>query len=1236
MSNRRHYPPCVNRAGLSVLHHPQVGHPDLDIVFVHGLQGHPRKTWAKKTNAGHQYHHYAPKSQAAEANPLAVVDDHTTDSCCSDSDIFWPGHLLPHDLPNCRILTWGYDTMVTRGWTAVSQNNLFSHAKDFLYALERIHPKGRPIIFVAHSLGGIMVKELLRRSEVSRESTLQDIINSTVGVVFLGTPHRGSPDLASLAETVRRAASLLLRVDSNSTILRALGIDSPEFELCHDSFITQWRERNFRVKTFQEAYGISGLSVSRYGGKVVLDGSSLLGDPREHAESIAANHMDMVRFSGFSDTGYVKVKGELLLIIQTVKMYQQSQNDLRQAQLKSIKIDYPSVDDALIESLSSDYDPLTQLDSLRTVLDQISLSTDTTASTGPLPSLSTVRATQNVPQPQVATPSQGLMSAEEQECLQKLAYNEIDSRQSNIHSELPGTCQWILRDPVFVTWKRRLDVDNHGGLLWIKGKPGAGKSVMMKKILGLVRNEKLEPETIISFFFNARGSELERSTLGMFRSLVHQILRQDSSMRYDFASRYKERCRTIGENWEYQQFELQEFLLRSFSRRRDTVLYVFIDALDECKEEEVRGVAYYLRELTDRALAAGNILNVCISSRRYPTITLSRCPEIDLEKGNSGDINRYVQKRMAIHGSGQYLHDLSSHITQKASSVFLWAVLVVDMIHRVWDSGMGVAEIEKLIKQTPGQVKDVFEQLIETFSDDERAEACRLFQWTLFRGSGDVESLQYMMLFSTKHYPSFAALHRSEGKLDVETFRRRIIHLSRGLIEFVKVGSHTTLQVIHESVRDWLLYENGFNQLDKSIKNPKAASYTTILNTSIDILLAEDFFPIHPERQKSFTPTERGGAFWDGTTSPGIPYLNRKAVDVVTWYAVNFILWNAQNVEENESLPTRFLDMLSSREPLWTVIIRADTKRFLPTQYYSPLTLLCSFGFTKSLAYLVSNDISGFNRISPHSFRAALVKPFEETIKSLVSLCSIKDMRDSRGGCAMHWIFSDGARPNLEGYMKIAQIFLDAGLDINSKDDEGYTALWNFMFSANVQWSDREDFLSWLVTRGLNINLLDNHEKSILHHAVSRSSKENIQLLLKYGCSLDIRDSQGQLPLHLAAAKGDFNIMELLINAKSPINVPDSTGSTPLHAAAMSESFQLINKLINAGAHLNHQDKYGKTPLHLAAKSQPVSILEMMVGRGADTRVKDCFGFTPQDVAEMNDRSDYTLQMLEPRANDMH
>lgn len=157
-----------NPRGLTEVHRPATGTPLVDIVFVHGLDGDPRSTWTSEKDK-----------------------------------VFWPSQLLPSKLEEekARILVYGYDANVTRsrnGPATVSKEKIHNHGEQLVAELcgNRSKPEAakRPIIFVAHSLGGLVVKSALIHSygiSGSKTRRLRSIFVSTYGIVFLGTPHQG-------------------------------------------------------------------------------------------------------------------------------------------------------------------------------------------------------------------------------------------------------------------------------------------------------------------------------------------------------------------------------------------------------------------------------------------------------------------------------------------------------------------------------------------------------------------------------------------------------------------------------------------------------------------------------------------------------------------------------------------------------------------------------------------------------------------------------------------------------------------------------------------------------------------------------------------------------------------------------------------------------------------------------------------------------------------------------------
>lgn len=258
-------------AGVKVLHDC----PDavVDICFVHGLTGHRESTW--------------------------TADGQSTP---------WPMTLLPPELDKARILTYGYDAYIVCKGVA-SSNRLIDHANNLLTDLtidRRSHDaSSRPLIFVAHSLGGLVCKKAILSSRNNPEPHLRGIFDYTKGVVFMGTPHRGS----WMAKWAEIPASVLgLAKSTNKSLLNILETDDQLLESDRIGFLNMIRElredgRRIEITCFFEElpFSVVGSVVSKE--SATLDGYSSF--------SIHADHRDMVRFGSTEDAGFKRLLGEL-------------------------------------------------------------------------------------------------------------------------------------------------------------------------------------------------------------------------------------------------------------------------------------------------------------------------------------------------------------------------------------------------------------------------------------------------------------------------------------------------------------------------------------------------------------------------------------------------------------------------------------------------------------------------------------------------------------------------------------------------------------------------------------------------------------------------------------------------------------------------------------------------------------------------------------------------------------
>ncbi|KAG7284892.1 hypothetical protein NEMBOFW57_009507 [Staphylotrichum longicolle] len=158
----------------------------------------------------------------------------------------------------------------------------------------------RPLVFVGHSLGGLVIKEaLIRSSEYhfnKQDEQLGAVYPCTKGIVFLGTPHRGS-DLIPYGHIVAKVAKLLLR-DPNERLISLLESESPILERQRKSFASINKDIGLAC-VIEELPTALGIVVPEW--SATIDGFNV-----KH-QQVLANHMDMCKFANREEVGYRRV-----------------------------------------------------------------------------------------------------------------------------------------------------------------------------------------------------------------------------------------------------------------------------------------------------------------------------------------------------------------------------------------------------------------------------------------------------------------------------------------------------------------------------------------------------------------------------------------------------------------------------------------------------------------------------------------------------------------------------------------------------------------------------------------------------------------------------------------------------------------------------------------------------------------------------------------------------------------
>ncbi|KAF8851240.1 hypothetical protein BDZ45DRAFT_767290 [Acephala macrosclerotiorum] len=315
----------------------------------------------------------------------------------------------------------------------------------------------------------------------------------------------------------------------------------------------------------------------------------------------------------------------------------------------------------------------------------------------------------------------------ESEIWESLSFPIMTDREDEIADVELETFDWIFKSPRSENrpWDNFLEwLETGDWLYWISGKAGSGKSTLMKHLF----NHTLTRRALdlwggdmalitAGFFFWYSGGSLQKTQIGLLRSLLYQCLKNHRELITVVLSE-SARLKTtdLTEDWTFPR------LKRAFTRLihqciRPLKICIFVDGLDEYQGDHSE-ITQLFMEVTE-----SKNVKLCISSR--PLLLFDKAfggfPGLSLQNLTFDDINIYVKNHLGNKERMRELKNeepelearLTSEILHKAAGVFLWVKLVVhSLLEGLGNFDQG-EDLERRLQELPNDLEDLHRHMLD-------------------------------------------------------------------------------------------------------------------------------------------------------------------------------------------------------------------------------------------------------------------------------------------------------------------------------------------------------------------------------------------------------------------------------------------------------------------------------------------------------------------------------------------
>ncbi|KAH7091508.1 hypothetical protein FB567DRAFT_490488 [Paraphoma chrysanthemicola] len=1218
----------------------------VDIVAIHGLNGDAFTTWQHENGT------------------------------------IWLRDLLPNTFPGSRVFTYGYPSELF--WSS-SVATLRDYSRNLLTAIAAVSEgKQRPIIFVCHSLGGLVCKQVgsskesrERGSDFAKALVLAheddhlhgDILSATSGIIFFGTPHRGSKG-ADIGKIVGRVVNVCLRAStagvagsvrddllatlkSNSKALSDLAISSRN------------RLRNLEIVTFHETETMPGLSEL-----VVDQHSAIMEVPGEDIIPLFANHRTMCRFEGANDNGYSYTVQAIKRLARTARMN-------REMAMKSNRT-------------SSNHNMLA-------------------------------------------------LSETERSCMVLLNSIYLAEYKAQLPRPVQGTCSWILSHPAYLTWLTAEETR----LLWVTGEPGCGKTMLSTYLtdhLKLGKATSVKPQ--VFFFFCDDKIKSQRDANAVLRGILYQILQQHRKLIKHVKSRFEMDGPSLANSFP----ALWELFLKIAADSTSGAIGVIVDAIDECEVRTRKSFLNAMIQLVNEAQEVHRQPRKCIkflitsrpslgNSYNHTGVMENRL-SIDQSRDNiREDLKLVIRSKVGEIAKRFDCDDATrNHLEQvlysKSDQNFLWLNMVLHSLER--SPRASKKDFERIINTFPPNLEATYNRFLRAISSEDQDDARNILQ-LLVGSSRHLTLVEMNIAFTIDKDHMTVSEVLDDLQLSIRSTLQNIVgsfvrikEVNQNLDEEAKVS------LIHQTAKEYLTDRaiHSTDHVAQSLAIPLVDAALSISQSCIRYLLLKDFRTDIFASDRTSLETKTTGS------SQSLPFMDFDAIGLGgalgldDHLGLDSFFKDSQVVDDDQCTliserykyfdysATHWAEHYSLCESIAPKPIRDAVHKLTTTSFYESRNWLRYYWNKANMEHSFPDNFETLEVAAFFNFSmllADLLETADVNIEGTKSRALFWAARMSsldcirillRHGAVANSIVMDRQTPLTisaqYGHLDAVQILLDdprtdmtfrgkSGRSVLSfAAGNGHLEIVEALLKHGAFRSDDQDHTHWtplfwavqgdyasivqLLLRqpSVDANQVDKSGRSVLSWAAGEGARRTLKVLLRWpSIDINLKDAKGRSALSWAAGNGQNEVVmtllqrpgidkaskdhdlrnalswaaqgghtntlrTLLKNECGGEDDADVDAWTPLLWALFIRAASTVEALLSTGrVQINHQDNYGRTALIWAASYGYLDVVKLLLSWKAAQHIKNGRGHTAADAARLEGHTEVWeyLQAHQPERN---